>query len=90
MLLILVEVSVKVACRQQVHYDLYLMHLNKVNACTYFTKKSAILLHLMYIMIALWPQSVAVMDLQATFTDTSTTISCMVMALWLQSVTVVD
>ena len=31
--------------------------------------------------------SVTVVDWQATFTSTSTTVSCMVMALWLQSVT---
>ena len=30
------------------------------------------------------------LDRQATYTDMSTRISCMVMALWLQSVTVVD
>ena len=40
--------------------------------------------------MALWLQSVAVVDQQAAFTDTSTRISSMVMALWLQSVTVVD
>ena len=48
--------------------------------------------------IALCLQSMAVMDLQATFTDTDTFTEissmevalCLVMALWLQSVTVVD
>ena len=37
-------------------------------------------------MIAMWPQSVAVMDRQTTFTDTSTKISNMEVAVWLQSV----
>ena len=40
--------------------------------------------------IALWPQSVAVVDRQLTFTDTSTRISSMVIALCLQAVTVMD
>ena len=40
--------------------------------------------------VALWLQSLAVVDRRATFTDTSTRISSMEVALWLQSVAVVD
>ena len=38
--------------------------------------------------MALWLQSVTVVNRQATLTDTSTRIMSMVMALWLESVTV--
>ena len=40
--------------------------------------------------IALWLQSIKVVDLQAFFTDTSTRVSSMVIALCLQSVAVLD
>ena len=39
-------------------------------------------------MMALWLQSVTLVDRQATFTGTSTRISSMVMTLWLQFVPV--
>ena len=42
------------------------------------------------IVMALWLQSVTIVDQQTLFTGTSTRISGMVMAMWLQSVAIVD
>ena len=81
MLLIVVEVSVKVACQSVAAV------CNCMDRQTTYTDTST---RISSMEIALCLQSVAVVNRQATFTDTSTRISSMEIALYLQSVTVVD